>query len=65
MLHLIRLNNVLAVSGMVTRKDHWIWGRGENRECVVLSYLDSWEKMYAESLVFIMAILSRTGFVEF
>ena len=64
MLRLIRLNNVLAVSGMVTGKDYWVWG-GENRECVVLNYLDSWEKMYAESLVFIMAILGGTGFVEF
>ena len=25
-LHLIRLNNVLAVSGMVTGKDYWVWG---------------------------------------
>ena len=40
-------------------------GGGENRECVALNYLDSWEKMYAESLAFIMAILSGTSFVEF
>ena len=64
MLHLIRLNNVLAVSRMVTGKDYWVWG-SENRECVVLNFLDSWEKMYAESLVFIMAMLGGTGFVEF
>ena len=25
-LHLIRLNNVLAVRGMVTGKDYWFWG---------------------------------------
>ena len=48
---------------MVTGKAYWVWG-GENRECVALNYLDSWEKMYAESLVFIMAILSGAGFVE-
>ena len=41
-----------------------VWG-GENRECVALNYLDSWEKMFVESVVFIMAILSGTGFVEF
>ena len=64
MLHLIRVNSVLAVSRMVTGKDYWVWG-GENRECVALNYLDSWEKMFVESVVFIMAILSGTGFVEF
>ena len=25
-LHLIRLNSVLAVSRMVTGKDYWVWG---------------------------------------
>ena len=65
MLHLIRLVSVLAVSRMVTGKDFWVWGGGENRECVALNYLDSWEKMYAESPVSIMAILGGTGFVEF
>ena len=28
MLHLIRLNNVLAVSRMVTGKDYWVLGGG-------------------------------------
>ena len=65
MLHLILLNNVLTVSRMVTGKDYWVGGGCENRECVALNYLDSWEKMYTESLGFIMAILSGTGFVEF
>ena len=64
MLHLIRLVSVLVVSRMVTGKDYG-FGGGENRECLALNYLDSWEKMYAESLVFIMAILGGTGFVEF
>ena len=64
MLHLILLNNVLTVSRMATGKDYWVSG-GENTECVALNYLDSWEKMFVESVVFIMAILSGTGFVEF
>ena len=32
-LHLIRLNNVLAVSRMVAGKDYWVWGGGKQGMC--------------------------------
>ena len=57
---------VLAISRMVTRQDYKnFWGELTGVECEALIYLDNWETIYVEFLVYIMAILSDTNFVTF
>ena len=51
---------------MVTGQDYKeFWGGLTRLECVALIYLGNWERIYAEFLVYIMAILSDTDFVVF
>ena len=60
MLHLTRLNKVFNY-----KEKEFRWGENRESECVAPTYLGNWERIYAESLVYIMAILSDTDFVVF
>ena len=59
-LHLTRLNKVFNY-----KEKEFRWGENRESECVAPTYLGNWEIIYAESLVYIMAILSDTDFVVF
>ena len=54
-LHLTRLNKVFNY-----KEKEFRWGENRESECVAPTYLGNWERIYAESLVYIMAILSDT-----
>ena len=60
MLHLTWLNKMFNYK----EKEFWL---GENREseCVAPKFLGNWERIYIESLIYIMTILSDTDFVVF
>ena len=59
-LHLTRLNKVFNY-----KEKEFRWGENRESECVAPTYSGNWERIYAESLVYIMAILSDTDFVVF
>ena len=66
MLHLTRLNKVSSYKQNGNRAGlQRILGGLTRLECEALIYLGNWERIYAEFLVYIMAILSDTDFVVF
>ena len=59
-LHLTRLDKVFNY-----KEKEFQWGENRESQCVAPTYLGNWERIYAESRVYIMAIPSDTDFVVF